>query len=61
MEEELLKGQVDLLIIYGGVCNLTDVHYDEFGNRSFWPENIHGRVVEIKNLMKGLATNYNQG
>lgn len=60
VEEELAKGQADLLIIYGGVCNITDVCYDEAGTRSFWPPaDIGNRFAEIRDLMKGLATNYN--
>lgn len=60
VEEELFKGQADLIIIYGGVCDITDITYDNFGRRFFWPPtNIRGRFTEIKSLMSGLAANYN--
>lgn len=35
VEEELFKGQTDLIIIYGGICNITDIVYDEFGREDF--------------------------
>lgn len=60
VEEELLKGQTDLLIIYGGICDITDIVHNRFGVREFWPPtDISGRFNDIKSLMSGLANNYN--
>lgn len=60
VEDELQKGQTDLLIIYGGICDITDVLYDRYGRRSFWPpDDVQGRFANIKTLLTGLANNYN--
>lgn len=60
VEEELQKGQTDLLIIYGGICDITNIVYNKYGRREFWPpKDIAGRFNDIKSLMSGLANNYN--
>lgn len=60
VEEELQKGQTDLLVIYGGICDITDVSFDHRGRRNFWPpDDIRGRFTYIKALLSGLADNYN--
>lgn len=58
-ELDLLSGQIDLVILLGGICNITDAYYDHHGRRSFWPpNNITQRFDDIKGLMRDMASNY---
>lgn len=58
-EPDLIAGQIDLVIIMGGICNITDVQHDDHGNRNFWPPNdIALRFGEIKALMSEMANNH---
>lgn len=58
-EHDILAGQTDLLIFYGGVCNVTDVHFSQRGKRSFWPPaDLTSRFEEIKSTMNMIVSNY---
>lgn len=51
-EYEILFNQPDVIFLYGGVCDLTDRFYTEFGERYFWtPFNIKDRVESIIDTM----------
>lgn len=58
-EPDLLSGQIDLILLIGGICNITDLYYDFHGIRSIWPpEDISSRFDEIKMLMSDMVNNY---
>lgn len=58
-ELEILKGRPDIIIILGGICDLTDRYYTQQGNREFWPpHDFRSRVTEIAELMRSIANNH---
>lgn len=58
-ESDILTGQTDLLILYGGICDITDIHIARSGRRSFWPPaNLSTRFDNIKSNMDSIVRNY---
>lgn len=58
-ENDILTGQSDLLILYGGICDVTDVHFSRNGVRSFWPPaDLTSRFENIKSTMHSIVNNY---
>lgn len=56
---EILKGRPDIIILFGGICDLTDRYYTYYGRREFWPPvDIRGRVNEVADLMHSIANNH---
>lgn len=60
-ESQLLRYNTpDLIILFGGVCNLTDKVYTNNGERKFWPpQDIHSRMMEIVATMEIIVSNFN--
>lgn len=59
VEEELLRGRVDLIFVLAGVCDTTDRSYSNDGFRFFWPPNdTEVRFLEIKTMMGDMLRNY---
>lgn len=57
-EWALLTRKVDLILIMGGVCDLTDKFYVN-GVRKFWPpDDMESRFTEISRIMKDMARNF---
>lgn len=58
-EFDLLNRRVDLVILFGGICNLTDPYYDQEGNRQFWPPfNMDERFKEVETLIRDISQNH---
>lgn len=58
-ESDLLNRNVDLAIIFGGICNLTDPYFDLEGNRQFWPPfNMDDRFRQVETLIWDIAKNH---
>lgn len=57
-ENEILFNRPDLIFILGSICDLTDRHFDEEGNRYFWPPaNLSARVDYVIATMEEMANN----
>lgn len=57
-ELEILKGRPDIIIIYGGICNLTDHCYNN-GRREFWPPvDFRTRTNEVADILHTIANNH---
>lgn len=57
-ENEILFNKPDVIFILGSICDLTDRHYDHFGNRYFWPPtNLPAWVNEILATLEEMANN----
>lgn len=57
-EKELLKSKEDVLFLYGGVCDITDLRYDHHGNRSVvLPMNMEARL-SIHDKMDEIASKF---
>lgn len=54
----LLTRKVDLIILLGGVCDITDRFY-YYGQRQFWPPNdIEGRFADLYGYMRDIVHNF---
>lgn len=57
-ESEILKGRPDIIIIFGGICDLTDRYNLHQGRREFWPpSDFRTRVNEVADTMYFMANN----
>lgn len=57
-ESEILKGRPDIIILYGGICDLTDRHYID-GSRQFWPPyDFRTRIKEVTDTLHSIANNH---
>lgn len=57
-EAEIFQGRPDIIILYGGICDLTDRSYNWYGRREFWPPaDLVARINEVANLMSSIANN----
>lgn len=57
-EAEIFRGRVDIILLYGGICDLTDRFYNWFGRREFWPPaDLVTRINEVADLMSAIANN----
>lgn len=58
-ESEILKGPLDIILLFRGICDLTDRHYNWFGQREFWPPaDMLPRINEVADLMSSIAKNF---
>lgn len=56
---ELSRRKIDVLFIYGGICDITNLYYDAFGNRSAWPpDDIESRVNSVCAMMDEIAADF---
>lgn len=58
-EHALLTRKIDLLLILGGICDITGPTRDNRGRSVFWPRgNIPDRMVYVTNIMKDIVSNF---
>lgn len=58
-ENDILSGQIDLLLLYGGICDVTDIYFSRRGSRSYWPPaDLSSRFESIKSIMHSITNNY---
>lgn len=58
-EKELRINRPDIVFIYGGVCDLTDLHYDTHGKRSvFLPKDMEARIISICDKHEDIASKF---
>lgn len=58
-EWTLISRKIDLLIILGGVCDMTTMYHDARGRRQVWtPDNLGSRFAEIKSIMVDMSNNF---
>lgn len=58
-EQQLRKGKADMVFLYGGVCNLTDLFYNVQGQRMAWPPtNLTKRMNDISSIMENIADEF---
>lgn len=55
----LLSRKVDILMILGGICDITSLSIDSRGRRSFWPSTeLSEKMDYIIDIMNGIANNF---
>lgn len=58
-EHALLSRKVDILLMFGGICDITSPTRDAYGRRSFWPSaDLPDRMDYIIDIMKGIVNNF---
>lgn len=58
-EFALLTRKIDLLLILGGICDITGPSRDSSGRRVFWPRsNLPERMDYVVSIMEGIVSNF---
>lgn len=58
-EFALLTRKIDILLILGGICDITGPTRDTTGRRVFWPRgNLPDRMEYVTNIMEDIVSNF---
>lgn len=58
-EFALLTRKIDLLMLLGGICDITGPSRDSRGRRVFWPRgNLPDRIDYVTNIMEDIVSNF---
>lgn len=58
-EQEIIDGNADMIFLYGGVCNITDLFYNVQGRRMAWPPaNMPKRFNDICSIMETITEEF---
>lgn len=58
-EYALLTRKIDVLMILGGICDITGPSRDGTGRRVFWPRgNLSDRMDYVTNIMESIVSNF---